>query len=143
MDGIVRVVQRTCIIDLEPAGEPGHSSIHRSAIMPRRELDLRSFDELVAEVQRLQRSGYTLGGQWDLSQACNHLAYAMNKSIDGYPFKLPLPIRILVPLFGKRSFFRTRKIRPGLPAPSDMAPKREDEAVAVAALFAAVERVKK
>jgi len=110
--------------------------------MTRRELDLKTLDEVVAEVRRLNEGGYTKGGEWDLSQVCLHLSSSINQTIDGFMFKVPLTIRIVARLFVKRSVLQTRKIRPGNPIPPEQVPGPSDEYSAVAILATTVDRYK-
>jgi len=108
--------------------------------MDRRELDLRDFDALIAELDRLLASGYDRTGQWDLAAICRHLNIAMTMTMDGFKFKAPLVFRILGPMV-RGSFFRTRKIKPGLKAPSGtLFESAGDDAAAVAQFKATIER---
>ena len=43
--------------------------------MDRRVLVLSTYDELLAEIDRLHRQGYRRVGQWSLGQNCSHLSY--------------------------------------------------------------------
>ena len=55
-----------------------------------------------------------------LAQICHHCALAMHATIDGFTFKPPLMFRLLKRLIMpgiKSKLFRTRQIKPGLPAP--------------------------
>lgn len=55
---------------------------------PRR-LRLATLDNVVDEVERLHRNGYTQAGKWNLSQICEHLSDWMTYSMDGFP---PVPL---------------------------------------------------
>lgn len=39
--------------------------------MPRRTLNLATLDDVAAEIDRLQRDGYSPTGKWNLSQICD------------------------------------------------------------------------
>ncbi len=111
--------------------------------MDRRELDYKDFDQLIADAKRLHEHGYDKAGRWDLSQTCEHLSFAMNQSLDGYTFKGPWFLRkVLVPLFVKRSFYKSRKIQAGLPAPDGSVFDPIDESQAVQAFLNTTQRVK-
>ncbi len=60
----------------------------------RRDLDFTSFDDVIAEVNRLHKSGYTQNGKWNLSQTCAHLVDWMRFPMDGYP-RPPFFMRII------------------------------------------------
>lgn len=49
----------------------------------KRQLDLRSLDDVIAEVERLRDGGYSATGRWNLSQICEHLRETMRIGIDG------------------------------------------------------------
>ncbi|MCU0707920.1 MAG: DUF1569 domain-containing protein [Pirellula sp.] len=63
--------------------------------MPRRPLRFSNLDEIMQEVDQLNRSGYLTHGKWDLGQICSHLADWMGFAMDGFP-KPPFPIAILL-----------------------------------------------
>lgn len=75
--------------------------------LQRRALKFGSFDEILAEVERLQKDGYQQLGKWNLSQTCRHLNDWMTFPLDGFP-KPPLPIQWMLTLMkvtiGKRKF---------------------------------------
>ena len=63
-----------------------------------RDLDLKNFDEVLAEAERLHRNGYDRTGAWDLAQVLDHLTYFTKGGMDGYTFKVPWIIKAI---FGK------------------------------------------
>jgi hypothetical protein len=74
----------------------------------RRSLHFDDLDEVVAEVQRLHENGYTKLGNWSLGQCCNHLAQAMNLTVDRYSFRFPPPISAI----NRALFFKTSWVPP-------------------------------
>jgi len=54
-----------------------------------RELSLKSYTEITAEIDRLQHQGYRPLGTWNLGQICEHLNYYFRGSLDGFGFKMP------------------------------------------------------
>lgn len=52
------------------------------------------FDAMMADVKQLAERGYEKSGNWNLGQACSHVADWMLFPIDGFPVP-PLPIRML------------------------------------------------
>ena len=55
----------------------------------RRELHFDCLRDSVEEIHRLSQTGYTKAGEWNLSQACQHLSKTMKMSREGSPFNLP------------------------------------------------------
>jgi hypothetical protein len=83
----------------------------------RRDLTFRTFDDALAEVDRLLARPYERRGNWDLAQACDHLADAFDGSLRGFSFAAPWFIRAL---FGKLGLwyvlrYRSIPIRPRMP----------------------------
>ena len=109
--------------------------------MNRRELDLRDFDSIVAEVDRLLNEGYTKVGQWNLAQTCRHLVLPLNGSIDGFNVRGPWLIRKLARLVAWKSLFVKRQIKPGIKAPASFQfNPDDDDREAVEAFKKALER---
>lgn len=62
--------------------------------MPRRrDLRLKSFDEAIAEIERLRDGAYTPRGRWSLSQVCDHLTKTMRVGLDGHEPRMPWVVR--------------------------------------------------
>ena len=53
---------------------------------PERRADLQfaSLDDAVADARRLLAGGYRRAGNWSLGQACGHLTFAQEASLDGF-----------------------------------------------------------
>jgi hypothetical protein len=64
--------------------------------MQRRELAFSTYGDVVADIERLERFGYRQLGQWNLGRICRHLSYYLRGSLDGFDFKLPWPVRMLI-----------------------------------------------
>ena len=64
-----------------------------------RELSFQSFDEVSAELDRIdaaQRAGELKScGSWTPGQNLQHLAKTMRFSLDGFPFKLPMGLALM------------------------------------------------
>ncbi len=110
--------------------------------MERRNLQFSTYDELVAEIEQLHRSGYKQLGNWNLGQICDHLAYYLRGSLEGFPFRLPWIVRRLI---GRRILRRIlrgeRRPAGGRTIPASVPPGRVDELTAVAATCALVRRL--
>ena len=111
--------------------------------MQRRIIDLENLDGVLAEVDRLHRSGYQMAGQWDLSQNLSHCGQVIEQPMDGFTFTAPFIIRLLRPLL-KSMIFKKRTIQPGIKRPGNvMEPQPQtDEACAVVQFKQIIERFK-
>jgi hypothetical protein len=84
----------------------------------RRQLHFESLDEILADVERLaQCKQIRTLGTWSADQVLNHLATAMNKSIDGFTHRPPAVVRFIIRLLFKRRFL-TRPMSPGFKLPA-------------------------
>jgi hypothetical protein len=81
------------------------TAIDTGKVAGRRQLHFNSLDDILADVERLANSREirTLGNM-SSGQILEHLATTMNKSIDGYQFGLPTPVRVVFRLFMKNKF---------------------------------------
>jgi hypothetical protein len=73
-----------------------------TATAPCRKVCYGSFDEVVSDAQRAVRDKAGTTGNWSLGQILQHLALANEKTIDGFGFQAPFPVRMIGPLFKKR-----------------------------------------
>ena len=71
-----------------------------------RSLQFADLDEVVAEAQRLHDQGYTRLGNWSLGQCCNHLAQALNLTVERYSLRFPPPISTV----NRALFFYTNSV---------------------------------
>ncbi|MDG2224134.1 MAG: DUF1569 domain-containing protein [Rubripirellula sp.] len=64
-------------------------------IMPssKRQLDFRTADQVIAEIEHLRTVGYTKIKNWNLSQCCEHLQKTMNGGMNGFGFRMPWIVR--------------------------------------------------
>ena len=76
--------------------------INTAKVDARRKLDYKSFDELLADADRLSSSNSKTLGNWSAGQIFQHLANAFNGSIDGFPPSFPWFIRGIARLFKKK-----------------------------------------
>jgi hypothetical protein len=77
-------------------------SINTAKVEGRRKLKFASYEELVADVDRLTSGPVKTLGNWSPGQAFRHLAIAYNGSIDGFTMTFPLPLRLMGKLFRKK-----------------------------------------
>ena len=106
-----------------------------------RQLDFKTIDDALAEVDRLHRGGYVKTGQWDLAQICDHLSYFVDASLDGAQFRVPWLIKVLLGRKVLRRILTQRKMKPGVFTPQKPLPQPGgDEPTAVARYKHAIER---
>ena len=101
--------------------------------MDRRELDFSTYNDVIAELDSLQSTGYQQLGQWTLGQICRHLSYYLRGSLEGFVFKLPWVVRKFVGRPLLKRVLTTRHIPAGnRTIPASVFESVEDEAAAVA-----------
>ena len=95
--------------------------------MERRSLYFESYEEVVREIESLEKNGYSMVGRWTLAQACAHLDYYYKGSLDGFADMLPWIVRLLV---GKPLLWwvlRQDTMREGGATAPKSVPKAEDD----------------
>ena len=111
----------------------------------RRKIEYASLDEVVVDAKRLIAAGATTSGNWSVGKILEHVATVMEKSIDGFGMKPPLPMRLV-----SRWFLKNRFLRHGMPpgfqlkgvAAKELLPLETDSQQALEHLRRAVERLK-
>jgi len=78
---------------------------------PRRELTYATLDEVVTDAERLVAANATTTGNWSLGKILEHLATVLDKAVDGFENRPPLPVRLVGRWFLKKKF-----LRDGMPA---------------------------
>ena len=97
------------------------NEIDTSKVRGRRALRFETLDDIVADVDRLAAAPQVRAlGNWSSGQVFQHLANAMNNSIDGKVPKLPAAVRFLFRLFMKGRFL-TKPMSPGFRLPKSAA----------------------
>jgi len=64
--------------------------------MERRKPKFESYEDIIREIEELEKIGYSRLGNWSLGQICEHLGFYFKGSLEGFEFKAPWIIRILV-----------------------------------------------
>ena len=107
----------------------------------RRAVRYASVEEILPDVDRLA-AGHITVGHWSLAQICNHLAFAFDASVDGFPTR-PLPA-LLRATAGRLILWRMLKVEriiEGAWLPKSLRPAdRLDEAREIDALRKAAAR---
>jgi hypothetical protein len=110
--------------------------------MQSRDLDFRDTKTVGEEIDRLHKDNYEKTGSWDLAQACNHLTYFIEGSLDGHPYRVPWFLKVLFGRLVLHRILKQRRMKPGGPTPQKPLPlPGDDEAAAVARLKQALQRL--
>ena len=105
----------------------------------RRPLTFNSLDQVMSDVDRLITAGYTKAGNWNLGEACNHMAKGLVMAIDGADFKAPWLIRMTLAPIILRQILKSGKMREKIKVPESLLPKPGlDDRAEAEALRAAV-----
>jgi hypothetical protein len=86
----------------------------------RRTVRYESFDEMLADAERLAASPCRTLGNWSLGQIFQHLAKSLDMMIDGPPFVMPAPLRVVMRLLMKRRML-SQTLTPGFKLPQKAA----------------------
>lgn len=119
--------------------------VDTAKVTGRRKLRYGSFDEILADVEKL-RGGYQQLGNWSLGQVAKHVAGGMTMALDsGTPLANPL-VRLIAGTFMKKGAVRG-PLKPGFKLPKKFAakfiPTSTDDEAGVAELRTAIARWKK
>jgi hypothetical protein len=76
--------------------------VNTAKVDGRRKVNYQSYEELLADADRLGNGNVKLLGNWTPGQVFQHLAAAYNGSIDGLPGTFPWHLRLMVWIFKKR-----------------------------------------
>ncbi len=130
----------------KPAPSPASARpIDTAKVTGRRTLRFESFNAVLAEAERLAAIRTRTLGNWSLGQILKHLAKSIDMMIDGPPFVLPWPMRIVMTLLMKKRML-SRTLPAGFQLPvkaRHMVPEPTDTDEGLKLLRAAVLRVNK
>jgi hypothetical protein len=114
-------------------------------VQGRRKLAYKSFDELLADADRLSAGPVKTLGNWSPGQIFRHLAIAYNGSIDGFNWTFPWFMRFAAGLFKNKLI--NGAMPPGIKVPAGFAKKVMPEPTStedgLGQLHAAVARLKR
>ena len=116
-----------------------------TAIPPRRRLRFHTLDQVMGDAMLVGQGPYERLGTWSLGQCCDHLAVTMDYCIDGFPFSVPLPLRIMGPMLKKRMIDPDRGFPSGVKFPKSGRAALEPNAISdeqgLAKLQAGIDRL--
>lgn len=108
----------------------------------RRRLDFRSWDDLLADADRLADRGYDRAGKWSLAQVLDHVGAGLRVALTGPTRRMPWVMRMSARSFALPIMRSCRWIPAGIPAPTwwqPQVPADADDAAAVARFRAEVQ----
>ncbi len=88
----------------------------------RREVRYESLEAFLADAERVAKTRFHTVGKWTYPQILEHLATTMHSSFDGFGFKAPWIVRVILAPFIKNSFL-TNPMKAGFKLPRKMAAK--------------------
>lgn len=95
--------------------------------MQRRKIDFHSAEEVIQDINMLRGSGYERAGNWNLTQACQHLTATMDGGMDGFGFRMPWVLRATVINWAFRYALKKRKLGGGFPTFKILKPTHTDD----------------
>jgi hypothetical protein len=111
--------------------------------MTRRNLTLATYDDAIAEIERLARDGYRMTGKWTLGQMCRHLTWYAKGSLDGFGLKLPWLVRATLGRSLRKKILSGQPMREGMmTVPASVPPPGTDDSAAVAEYVALLRRLR-
>ncbi|NOY40931.1 MAG: DUF1569 domain-containing protein [Planctomycetes bacterium] len=76
------------------------NEVNTKTVRNRRQVSYQSYDDLLADAEKLAGGDVEMVGNWTLAQVFDHLVRSFNASIDGIGFKLPWLMRVVAaPIF--------------------------------------------
>lgn len=96
-------------------------TVKTKSVANRRQVSYQSFDELLADAERLSGQQVATLGNWSFPQILDHLAISLNGTIDGLNFKVPWPMRVVAKLFLKNKLLNS-PLSPGFQIPDSVKP---------------------
>jgi hypothetical protein len=91
--------------------------VNTAKVTGRRKVEYASFDELLADADRIGTGSAEALGNWSAGQIFRHLAAAYNSSIDGFTMVFPWYVRVLGKIF--RNKLVSGAMPPGLKLPNE------------------------
>ena len=122
------------------------ATIDPTKVTGRRELRYDTYDDLLADAERMASQEVKTLGNWSYPQVLDHLAKSLNKMIDGPGFMLPMPMRFIMRLTMMKKMVN-ETFDPGFKFPASVAKDFDPDptietGAAIESLRAAIERVK-
>ncbi len=108
------------------------SKIVSEPTLHRRQLDFESWQQALADVDRLRRAGYDRAGNWDLSQIVDHVGEGLRTAMRGNHHRGPWIVRKFIGPMILQRILRQRRMKAGIKVPKWWLPgPTHDESAAV------------
>jgi len=91
-------------------------SVNTKTVSGRRNISYKNFDDLLADAESLAGQEVTTVGNWSFAQIIDHVAIALDGSIDGVDMRAPWLMRVVAKLFLKKKFLN-QTLTPGYQLP--------------------------
>ena len=92
-------------------------TVDTKKVAQRREVHYDSYDDLLADAERLVSGDVQTVGNWTLGQIFKHLAQSLNSSIDGTNMKFPWLMKKIFLLFMNKEKMLNEALSPGFKIP--------------------------
>ena len=92
-------------------------TVDTKKVTQRRQVHYDSFDDLLADAERLASGDVQTVGNWTLGQIFQHLAQSMHSSIDGMNMKFPWLMKKIFLLFTNKDKMLKQTMNPGFKIP--------------------------
>jgi hypothetical protein len=119
-------------------------NVDTKRVKGRRTIHYDSFDDVLADAERLADMETKSLGNWSLGQILKHLSLSIDMMIDGGDFLMPAPLRFVLRLLMKKKML-SRTLSPGFKLPkkaSRFIPPPTSTEEGLSLLRTAVQRVK-
>lgn len=113
--------------------------IKTKQVRGRRNVRYASYEDFIADAERLASGEVRALGNWSFGQILKHVAQSFDSSIDGVGFSLPAPARWLMTLFLKKRYLY-QAIPPGFKSSEQFIPGETSDEQGLAALREAIDR---
>jgi hypothetical protein len=88
-----------------------------NAIVQRRKLDFRTWEDVTQDIERLNQQGYDRTGNWDLSQILEHVGEGLRTAVNGTLHRGPWVVRNLIGPLVLRHVISRRRMKAGIKVP--------------------------
>ena len=92
-------------------------TVDTKKVAQRRDVHYDSYDDVLADAERLASGDILTVGNWTLGQIFEHLAQTMNSSIDGTDMKFPWLMKKIILLFINKEKMLNKTLSPGFKIP--------------------------
>lgn len=96
------------------------AEVNTKSVAGRRTVHYDTFDDALADAERLASGSVRTLGNWSYGQILRHMAIAVDTMIDGAPFSIPAPVQLIMRLLMKKKMLN-QTLPPGFKVPKKAA----------------------